>query len=83
MTKTGTWPKLVGYEYVFIAEMLKIIPKSSSNIQHTLKYIAGSSHTRTKSDATLVKEATESLYEVLTSLAKLGVIMAYFYLCDR
>ncbi|KAL4216929.1 N-acetylneuraminate 9-O-acetyltransferase [Mactra antiquata] len=28
-------------------------------------------------------ESAQSLYEVLTSLSKLGIIMAYFYLCDR
>lgn len=29
------------------------------------------------------KEKYESLYEVSASLAKLGIIMGYFYLCDR
>jgi hypothetical protein len=30
-----------------------------------------------------VTEHSQSLYEVLSSLSKLGIIMAYFYLCDR
>ncbi|XP_052234383.1 N-acetylneuraminate 9-O-acetyltransferase-like isoform X2 [Dreissena polymorpha] len=32
---------------------------------------------------TSTKELAQSLYEVLTSLSKFGIIMAYFYLCDR
>ena len=43
----------------------------------------GSSHTRSNSNVSGIGESTESLYEILTSLAKLGIIMAYFYLCDR
>ena len=30
-----------------------------------------------------VAEHAQSLYEVLASLSKLGIIMAYFFLCDR
>ena len=63
---------------------LTVIPFSCIKLAFfSFHFFTGSSHTRSNSNVSGIGESTESLYEILTSLAKLGIIMAYFYLCDR